>query len=198
LNIVFDLGGVVFNWQPKAIIERVFTDPGRQDLVRSLIFEHRDWVELDRGALALDQAIERGAARTGLPRDDIERLLDAVPPSLTPKHETIELIRSLHCTDNRLFVLSNMHLASIAYLEKNHDIWGLFDGIVVSSRIQKVKPEIGIYEHLLSVYQLKAADTVFIDDMSENLAAASTLGIQTIRFLDAAQCRKALTHLLCL
>lgn len=198
MNIVFDLGGVVFNWQPKAIIERLFTDPGQQDRVRTLIFEHRDWVELDRGTLALDKAIDRGATRTGLPRDDIDRLLQAVPPSLTPKHETIELIRSLRGTDNRLFVLSNMHLASMAYLEEKHDIWTLFDGIVVSSRIQKVKPEIGIYEHLLSVHQLKATDTVFIDDMSENLAAASTLGIRTIRFIDAAQCRKALTDLKCL
>lgn len=85
-----------------------------------------------------------------------------------------------------------MHFASIAYLEQEHDIWDMFDGTVISCRIQKIKPEIGIYEHLLGQYRLDASETVFIDDMSENLAAAESIGIRTIRFLDSSQCRREL------
>ncbi len=198
LNIVFDLGGVVFNWQPDTIIRRVFQDPDTQDLVRAEIFEHADWVELDRGTIALDQAIVRGASRTGLPHEDIEKLLNEVPRSLTPIQGTIELIRSMGGSNNRFFVLSNMHIASISYLEKKHKIWDMFDGIVISSRIQKVKPEIEIYEHLLSEYQLEASETIFIDDMSENLTAASSIGIQTIKFVDPPQCRHDLVNLKCI
>ena len=198
MNIVFDLGGVVFNWQPDAIIRRVFQDPETQDLVRAEIFEHADWVELDRGTIALDQAIVRGASRTGLPRENIEKLLNEVPRSLTPIQETIDLIRSIRDSNNRFFILSNMHIASISYLEKKHKFWDMFDGIVISSRIQKVKPEIEIYEHLLKEYMLNAAETVFIDDMGENLAAASSIGIQTIRFADPFQCRQALVDLECI
>jgi putative hydrolase of the HAD superfamily len=88
-----------------------------------------------------------------------------------------------------------MHFASIAYLEKEHDIWDMFVGTVISCRIQKIKPEIGIYEHLLNEHKLDAAETVFIDDMSENLAAARTIGIRTIQFLSPAQCRRDLTGL---
>ena len=198
LNIVFDLGGVVFNWQPDTIIRRVFQDPDTQDLVRAEIFEHADWVELDRGTIALDQAIVRGASRTGLPHADIEKLLNEVPRSLTPIQGTIELIRSMGGSNNRFFVLSNMHIASISYLEKKHKIWDMFDGIVISSRIQKVKPEIEIYEHLLSEYQLEASETIFIDDMSENLTAASSIGIQTIKFVDPPQCRHDLVNLKCI
>ena len=195
LNIVFDLGGVVFNWQPDAIICRVFQDSETQDLVRAEIFEHADWVELDRGTIALDQAIVRGASRTGLSHEDIEKLLNEVPGSLTPIQETIELIRSISDSINRCFVLSNMHVASISYLEEKYKIWDMFDGIVISSRIQKVKPEIEIYEHLLTEYQLKASETVFIDDTSENLTAASSIGIQTIKFVDACQCERDLVNL---
>jgi putative hydrolase of the HAD superfamily len=83
-----------------------------------------------------------------------------------------------------------MQFASIAYLEETHSIWDMFDGIVISCRIQKVKPEIEIYEHLLAVHQLNAVETVFIDDMSENLVAAASIGIQTIRFLNPGQCRQ--------
>jgi putative hydrolase of the HAD superfamily len=143
LNIVFDLGGVVFNWQPDTIISRVFEDSKTQALVRAEIFGHADWVELDRGTLAMDRAIDQGALRTGLPRRDIEKLLNEVPRSLTPIQETIELIHSLRDSDNKLFILSNMQFASIAYLEETHSIWDMFDGIVISCRIQKVKPEIG-------------------------------------------------------
>lgn len=194
MNIIFDLGGVVFNWQPDAIIKSIFEDADTQKLIRKEIFEHSDWVELDRGTITLEQAIERGAARTGLPCLEIECVFKAVPPFLTPIEATIDLIRDLHNTKNSLFVLSNMHLASIAYLEQHHKIWAMFDGIVISSRVQMVKPELQIYEYLLNLYQLEPAKTIFIDDMQENLAAASSLGIQTIRFVDSAQCERALAH----
>ncbi len=198
MNIVFDLGGVVFNWQPDAIIRSVFEDTDIQDLVRKKVFEHPDWVELDRGTIALEQAIDRGASRTGLPHDDIARLLESVPRFLTPIKATIDLIHDLSRTTNRLFVLSNMHLASIAYLEQRHSFWSVFDGIVISSRIKMVKPEIQIYEHLLNQYKLEPADTVFVDDLQENLTAASSTGIQTIRFANSAQCRRALVEIDCI
>ena len=121
-----------------------------------------------------------------------------VPRSLTPIHETIELIRSMIDTEHRFFVLSNMHFASIAYLEKEHDIWDMFHGAVISCRIKKIKPELEIYEHLLDEYQLDAAETVFIDDMSENLAAARSMGIQTIQFINSTQCRQDLIALNCI
>lgn len=198
LNIVFDLGGVVFNWQPDKLVRSVFPDPRTQSLVKAKIIEHDDWVELDRGALQLEDAISRGAARTGLSIDSVTRLFDAVAPSLTPIQGTIDLIGAIRATDHRLFVLSNMGLATMNYLERQHDIWDAFCGIVVSARIGKVKPDIGIYDYLLSEHQLAASETVFIDDLEENLLAAATLGIQTIRFLDPAQCRQDLVRLDCL
>lgn len=197
MNIVFDLGGVVFNWQPGVLVENLFEDADTQTLIRKEVIEHPDWVELDRGTLAFEQAVDRGAHRTGLPARDIERLLEAVPRSLTPIEDTIELVHQLSKTKNRLFVLSNMHHRSIAHLEKQYRIWDLFDGIVISSRIQMVKPEPQIYEHLLKLYQLEPSETVFIDDLQENLSAASSMGIRTIRFVDSAQCERDLAEYLC-
>lgn len=194
MNIVFDLGGVVFNWQPDAIVESIFDDPATRYLVRNEIIGHADWLELDRGTMTLSHAIERGASRTGLSWQDVERVFEAVPKFLTPIEATIDLIHGLSSTENSLFVLSNMHVASIEYLEEQHDFWGVFDGVVVSSRIKMVKPEPQIYEYLLNEFQLDAAETIFIDDMPENLAAAAAAGIQTIRFIDPAQCERDLAH----
>ena len=198
MNIVFDLGGVVFNWQPDSVIRGVFTDPSTQKLVRAEIIDHSDWIELDRGTLSLDDAIIRGASRTGLPCAAIEKLFNAVPPSLTPIPGTIELIHSISDTTNRLLVLSNMQSASITYLEMNHNIWNLFDGVVISSRIKMVKPEIAIFEHLLKAYKLEAAETVFIDDTCENLAAAASIGIRTIKFVNPSDCKQQLVDLGCM
>lgn len=198
MNIVFDLGGVVFNWQPEVIIESVFGGRNTRDIVRKEIFEHSDWLELDKGTISLDSAIDRGAARTGLPATDITRLLNAVPGFLTPIDQTMELICRLGNSTNKLFVLSNMQLASIAHLEEQHDIWGFFDGVVISSRIKMVKPDIEIYQYLLDTYQLNPTETVFIDDLPRNLEAAASLGIRTIRFFDAAQCEQALSEYRCL
>jgi len=124
--------------------------------------------------------------------------LNAVPPSLTPIQGTMDLIRSIQDSKNKLFVLSNMHAASITYLEEHHQIWDLFEGVVISSRIQLVKPEIAIYEYLLSEHEMKPVETVFIDDMRENLVAAASTGIQTIKFADPVQCKQALIDLGCI
>jgi putative hydrolase of the HAD superfamily len=189
---------VVFNWQPDVIIRSVFADLESQAAAMKGIIKHPDWIELDRGSITPEQAIKRAVARTGLHRQDIEELFHAVPRHLTPIEETIALIRDVKESGNRLYVLSNMQFASIAYLEKEHDIWDLFDGAVISCRVKKVKPEIDMYEYLLNEYQLVAAETVFIDDLDENLEAASSIGIHTIRFDDPGQCRQALAKTDCI
>ena len=123
MNVVFDLGGVVFHWRPDDIARRVFDDPDIQDLLKTLIFAHDYWLELDRGTMSLEQAVDRGAERTGLSRSEIRRLVDEVPRSLTPVPGTADLIRSVKNSNNKLFILSNMQFESIAYLEEEHDIW---------------------------------------------------------------------------
>ncbi|NOX70244.1 MAG: HAD family phosphatase [Gammaproteobacteria bacterium] len=198
MNIVFDLGGVVFNWQPDKLIKSVFDNAETQRLVKVQIFEHPDWVELDKGTLDVEQAIERGALRTQLPRTEISKLMSEVPRSLTPIHESIDLLHSIRGTDNRLFVLSNMQFPSIEHLERESSIWDLFDGIVISCRIQKVKPDIEIYQYLLKEHRLVAEETVFIDDTDVNLVAAASLGINTIKFVSSSQCRQDLVDLKCI
>jgi len=196
LNVVFDLGGVLVRWDPEAIISGVFPDERRRALARKEIFSHPDWLELDRGTLPREEAIARGAMRAGLPQADIEKLLRAVPPSLVPLPDTVALLRRLHAAGHSLYCLSNMHFASIEHLEAAHDFFGLFHGKVISCRLKLCKPEPGIYRHLLREFRLDPGETVFIDDVEVNVAAAARLGIHAIRFETAAQCERALAVLL--
>ena len=192
MNVVFDLGGVVFSWRPDQITKSVFEDKEIQERVRSEIFAHQDWLDLDKGILDRDEAIERGAMRTKLPRSKISELMQQIPLSLTPIRHTVRLIHSVKRKGNKAFVLSNMHLASIQHIEHKYSFWDIFDGIVISCRIHMVKPDAEIYEYLLNKYGLVAEESTFIDDTEINLSAATKLGIKPIRFENPYQCEREL------
>ena len=195
MNLVFDLGGVVVRWDPDAIVAGVFSDPAMRAKVKRGVFEDPDWLELDRGTLGREEAIARAAKRTGVAVDEIKRLLHAVPPSLVLFPDTVDLLYRLQRQGHPLYCLSNMHFASIEYLEQTHTFWDVFKGRVISCRLQLCKPEAGIYEHLLQTYGLEPAKTLFIDDVQKNLDAAAKLGIKTLRFENAAQCERELRKL---
>jgi putative hydrolase of the HAD superfamily len=192
VNVVFDLGGVVVTWQPAAIVASVFDAPQEQAVVLDRVIGHPDWIELDRGTLPLDHAIERATVRTGLPPERIAALFAAVPPSLVPMPESVALVREVRHAGHRLYVLSNLHRASFAHLAGTYDLFGRFDGRVVSCEVGACKPEPSIYRHLLERHGLDPRATLFIDDVQANLDAAAAFGIATILFDGAASCRARL------
>ena len=198
MNIVFDLGGVVVRWEPENLVADAFEDPGAREAVYTGFVGHADWLELDRGTLAPEAAIARASERTGLPRLELARFLRRVPAGLTAISDTVDLLHRLKGRNHALYCLSNMHFASIEHLERAYDFFALFTGKVISCRLHLCKPEPEIYAHLLEVYALAAADTVFIDDVERNLTPARQLGMRTIRFENADQCARDLKALGCM
>jgi putative hydrolase of the HAD superfamily len=198
LNIVFDLGGVVVTWEPEVIIAQVFADPAVQDLVRTEILGHADWLALDRGTLLRQDAIVRAVQRTGLSEADVAALLRQVPPALVAIAETVDLLYRLKAQGHTLFCLSNMHVASIEHLERTYTFWEVFTGVVISCRLHLCKPEPAIYAYLLETYALDGANTVFIDDTEVNLTAAAQFGLHTIKFESPGQCERQLQMLGCI
>jgi putative hydrolase of the HAD superfamily len=195
LDLVFDLGGVVVRWEPEELIRAVFPDQGSHIAARRHILQHSDWVELDRGTLPLEDAIDRATGRSGFPRADVAKFFASIPEALVPVPETVDLLYRLHRQGRRLFCLSNMHLAAIEHLEKAYSFWDVFSGRVISCRLHVVKPEPAIYAHLLETFALNPANTVFIDDLDVNLRAAAQFGIRTVRFENAPQCEDDLKGL---
>jgi putative hydrolase of the HAD superfamily len=195
LNLIFDLGGVVVRWDPAAIIAGVFQDQKLRARVREGVFDHPDWLELDRGTLGREDAIRRAAQRTGIDPAELTRLLVAVPPSLVPIPQTVELLYRLKARGYPLYCLSNMHVASIEHLEREQKFFEVFTGKVISCRLNLCKPEPAISRHALETYGLRAEDTVFIDDVGINIEAATKVGLRTIQFRDAAQCERELRAL---
>jgi HAD superfamily hydrolase (TIGR01509 family) len=198
MNIIFDLGGVVVRWQPEALLARTFDDPAICKVVHSKFLAHPDWPELDRGTLTPADAVARAARRTGLQDHLITNLLIAVPSSLVPIADTVELLYRLKAQGHSLYCLSNMQFASIEFLERTQGFWDVFSGKVISCRVNLCKPEATIYAHLLETCQIDAASALFVDDVEVNLAAARKFGIRTIRFESGVQCAGELKALGCL
>jgi putative hydrolase of the HAD superfamily len=195
-NVIFDLGGVVLEWNPDAILEGYYTDPEERATMKAALFKHPDWLQMDRGTLTESEALARLQQRTGRPVAELSGLFDAVRSSLRPKAETVALLESLARRDVPLYCLSNMPASTFAYLREQHAFWYVFKGIVISGEIKMAKPEREIFEYLLHRYALAAAETVFVDDHAPNIQAAQSLGLHTVWFRDAAQCALELERLL--
>jgi putative hydrolase of the HAD superfamily len=196
-NVVFDLGGVLLRWRPQELIDAFYADAALREALRREAFHHPDWIELDRGTIDEAIASERFARRLGRPLAEMTDLFARVRASLTPVAPTVEVLKRVRGRGGlSLYVLSNIAEPIFRDLETRYDFFRLFDGIVISGAIKLVKPEPAIFEHLMERFAIEPEETVFIDDLPANIAAAEALGFATILFEDAAQCERELERLL--
>jgi putative hydrolase of the HAD superfamily len=196
-NVVFDLGGVLVDWRPQALIDAFYADAELRAALRREAFQHADWVDFDRGAL--DEAVvgARIAARLGRPQLELAQLFERVREMLQPLPDAVEIVRGLRARGGlSLYVLSNMAESIFRHIEKRTDLFTLFDGIVISGAISLVKPEPAIFEHLAQRFAIAPRETVFVDDLPANVAAARELGFVAIRFESVEQCRRELGEIL--
>jgi putative hydrolase of the HAD superfamily len=195
-NVIFDLGGVVLDWNPDRIVAGIVPETGLQSAYRQSLFGHADWGEFDRGTVTEAELIERLALRLGRSPQDWKATLDAIRNSLVVKTDTVELIRALRRRGISLYCLSNMPVDVYTHLKIQHTFWDAFSGIVISGEVKMMKPEPEVFLHLLATFGIRAEDCVFIDDLAANVEAARQTGMQAILFKDARQCEQELATLL--
>jgi putative hydrolase of the HAD superfamily len=194
-NVIMDLGGVMLDWNPDHLLTPIQPDPELRRQLRARIFSH-DWQQFDRGMLTELQLLDRLQVSTGLSRDEVLALFEAVRGHLSEKPETVKLVRALQQRGFDIYCLSNMPAPMYEHLRRRHTFWDVFRGVVVSGEIQMMKPEPQIYRHLLERFDLKARESVFVDDMQANVDAAKAVGLHAIRFQNATQCQQELDELL--
>ncbi|KNZ33574.1 MAG: hypothetical protein AD742_05225 [Methylibium sp. NZG] len=202
MNLVFDFAGVLFQWQPHDLVAQVLPEltPTRAaaDQLVADIFQGYggDWSEFDRGTVAPDELAHRIARRVGrLSAAQARAVIDAVPAALTPMAATVGLLRRLSDRGHALYFLSNMPEPYACHLEGAHDFLRLFHRGVISARVQMIKPDAAIFAHAASAFGIEPAQSLFIDDMAPNVAAARAAGWQTHHFETPAACEAALNRL---
>jgi putative hydrolase of the HAD superfamily len=195
-NVIFDLGGVLLDWNPDKILQGFYSDPALRTLLKDELFLHPDWRAHNRGTLRESALIESVHRRTARPAAEVSALLRAIRESLVTKPETVALLRSLHRRGIPLYCLSDMPVTVYAHVRLRHEFWDAFSGIVISGEVKMMKPEREVFEHLLTRFKLDRRQTVFVDDLPLNIEGARAVGLHAIQFRDAAQCAQDLDALM--
>ena len=194
-NVIMDLGGVMLEWNPDELLKPFQAEPELRRQLRARVFSH-DWRMFDRGQLSEAELLARLEVSTGHSRDTIVAIVEAARGCLREKPETVKLVRGLRQRGFNLYCLSNMPGPFYEDLRRRHDFWDVFHGVVISGEIQMMKPEPQIYLHLLERFDLRAHESVFVDDLQANVDAARAVGLHAICFRNAAQCEQELEALL--
>lgn len=198
MKVVFDFAGVLFHWRPAEMLARELpqraVDAASAAHWASAIFQGYggDWADFDRGRVDAETLVGRIAARTGLLRDEVRRVVDAVPAELQPLPETVDLLRRLRERRRPLYYLSNMPEPYALHLERRHEFVGWFDDGVISARVGWIKPEREIFDLAARRFGAAPEELLFIDDVQANVGAALAAGWQALHFDDAASCEAAL------
>ena len=195
-NIIFDFGGVVMDWNPRYFFKDYFNDDERMEYFLKYIANDEWNAEQDRGR-SLSEGTELQVQK--FPEwekelrayyDNWTRMLRADIP------ENVEVLRKLQHSDYELFGLTNWSAETFPYALENYDFFDIFEGkIVVSGTEKLIKPDPKIWQVLLERYNLKAEESVFIDDNPKNIEVAKSLGFATVHIIEEISLEEELKSL---
>lgn len=189
-NIVFDIGNVMVKWSPVDIIKNTFGESANVEAWLKHIFQNETWLELNRGELSEQQAMEIYLANSPITQDQARLLFKQVKETQSLL-ETHRLLPTLQKNYSLFALTDNIH-ETVRYLKQRYDFWDYFAGIVVSAEIGHIKPHPEIFQHLLKHYDLKVNETLFIDDVLPNVLGAQAVGLHAFQFIDLDDCKKQL------
>ena len=191
MTIIFDLGGVLIDWNPEYVFQKVIPDSKRRQHFFENICTHEWNVEQDAGrpiSVATQLLVDQHPEWEMEIRTFYDRWEDMLGG---PIPETVELLRELRDGGkHRLLALTNWSAETFPVALERYDFLHWFEGIVVSGdeKIRKPFPE--IYQTLLSRFKVDPAEAVFIDDAIKNVQGAENAGIRGVHFQNAAALRQ--------
>jgi len=193
-NIVFDLGNVLLSFKPMIFLQKMYDTEKAENLYKC-IFLSKEWLDLDRGIIESDEAIDIISKRCPEYYDNIKDVINYWTQILTPIQGSIDILESLKEKGYKTYLLTNFHKKAFEEVSRKHDFLKNFDGRVVSSDVLLLKPEKEIFTNLCKKYGIKPEESVFIDDTAENVVAAKEIGFKTAYFESPEQLRNELISL---
>ena len=175
-NIIFDMGGVLIDYNPEKTLYSLF-DKETADILLKEIFRNEIWSDKDRGIIFPEDimAQKKGA----IPEEVFEKTSELVHnfyPYMPPFEKMYDFVKQLKENGYSIYLLSN---ASSDFHERRKGIpaLSLFDGVIVSADYKLLKPEKEIYETLYKEFSLKPEECYFIDDVQKNIDGAAATGM---------------------
>lgn len=196
-NIVFDLGGVLIDWNPEYVFLKEFR--GNREKMNWFFNTicTSSWNEEQDAGYSIQKATNERVAMFPKHERLIRMYYGEWEQMLGFEHtETVEILRRLHDSkEHSIYSLTNWSNETFPVALKKFPFLSWFKGILVSGDVGLKKPDPEIYKLLLDRYGLEANTCVFIDDRTENVKAASALGFSGIVFKNHTQLSKDLKKL---
>ena len=187
--VVFDLGGVLIDWDPRHLYRSLFDDEVEMERFLAEVTTPAWNLEQDRGrpfAEAIAQLTSEHPDRAEL----IGVFWSRWPETLgEPFHETVEVLADLRATGIRLLALTNWSAETYPFAPPRYPFLAWFEAVIVSGEEALAKPDPAIFRILVDRHELEPARTVLIDDSAANIEVAASLGFRAIRFTGAAALR---------
>lgn len=182
-TVVFDLGGVLIDWNPRHLYAKLF--PGNQAAMEDFLatVTTPEW----NGRQDAGRALAEGVAELQARHPDRAELIEAYYARWEemlggPLLDSVALLDALHQRAVPLYGLTNWSRETFPIARERFDFLSRFEGIVVSGEEGVAKPDPEIFRILLDRYGLDARTTLFIDDNRQNVEIAEGLGFHTHHF----------------
>ena len=187
-TIIFDLGGVLIDWNPNYVYKDIFPD----EKERQWFFDNictMDWNENQDAGYPIVQATQDKIKEFPEWESQIRAYYGRWEEMLGEAIQgTVDILERLVKDDRyRVVALTNWSAETFPIAQERFEFLDWFEGIVVSGTEKTRKPFKEIYEIILQRYNLTADNCLFIDDNARNVAAAEALGIHAVRFVGAKE-----------
>jgi 2-haloacid dehalogenase len=189
---VFDLGGVLIDWDPRYLYRKLLADEAAVEEFLATVYTPEWNAELDRGrpfAEGVAELTERHPAHAAAIAAHHQRWPEMLGGDVAG---TVELLAELRAAGVPLYALTNWSAETFGTARRCFEFLDWFDGVVVSGEERIVKPDPRIFRLLLDRFGLEAAATFYVDDSPANVAAALQLGLDAVRFRDPGRLRRDL------
>lgn len=192
-TIVFDLGGVLVDWNPAHLYEKIFPDPKERRFFLENICTP-DWNAAQDGGRTIAEATKILVARHPEYRHAIQAYYERWEEMFRgPIPGTLEIFyRLTENPDYKVYALTNWSSETWERGLKLFPFFSLFDGILVSGYEKTMKPEPEIYHLLLDRFGLDPGKLVFFDDSEKNVIAAQKSGFNAFVFQSPEQLKSSL------
>ena len=194
-NIIFDLGGVLIDWNPKYLYRNIFQTEEAMDYFLENVCTG-DWNEEQDGGRSIKEAELLLIEEHPQYQEEIKAYYGRWPEMLGGQIDgSVAILQELlHKKDHGVYALTNWSAETWPIAVQTFHFLTQFHGIVVSGEEKMRKPNVKIYEKICSKYELQPETTLFIDDNLRNIQAAQNFGLRTIHFQDADQLSKELAE----
>ena len=194
--VIFDVGKVLFEWDPRYLYERLIEDDQALEAFLANVVTKEWHFQHDAGRPFAETSAELSAQYP-----EHAELIHAWGPCFndTVPHAIpgmLEIVRELDAAGVPLFAITNFSGEFWPDWVKQHaELFDRFRDVVVSGDEKLVKPDPAIYALALKRFGLEGPDAVFVDDSPANVAGARGAGIHAVLFTTAEDFRAELVRL---